>query len=207
MRWSVTEALGELAARDEVMAELIERHGPIRRPAPPPASQRFEVLARSIAYQQLNGRAATTIWNRTRAAVGRPFTADRILRTPESELRAAGLSGSKVAALVDLARHEASGSLGLETLGRCTDAEVVARLVKVRGIGPWTAQMFAMSALRRPDVWPTGDYGVRSGYGRAWLSGRMPSEREMHALGERFAPWRSVVAWYCWRAADDPTLG
>ena len=204
MRWTVAEATRELAAADPIMAELIGRHGPMRLPAPPPASGRFESLARSIAFQQLNGRAAETIWARTLTVVGEPVTAEGIISVREDELRGAGLSGSKVAALVDLARHELDGVLGLEGIGRCSDAEVVARLTRVRGIGPWTAHMFSMFTLRRPDTWPVGDYGVRNGYGRAWLGGRMPDERAMHGFGDRFAPWRSVAAWYCWRAADDP---
>jgi 3-methyladenine DNA glycosylase/8-oxoguanine DNA glycosylase len=207
MRWTVNEATRNLAASDPVMAELIARHGPMRIPVPPPASKRFESLARSIAFQQLNGRAAESIWIRTVAVVGEPVTAEAVVAVDESSLRGAGLSGSKVAALVDLARHELDGSLELERLGRCSDAEVVARLTQVRGVGPWTAHMFSMFTLRRPDIWPVGDYGVRNGYGRAWLGGHMPDERTMHQLGERFAPWRSVAAWYCWRAADDPTFG
>lgn len=195
----------ELSARDPVLAELSERHGPPSLDGPVPVAARFEVLARAIAYQQLNGRAAGTIWGRVVELVGEPFTAIDVLARRPDELRACGLSGSKVVSLLDLAAHEADGRLGLASVGRLDDDAVVARLAGVRGIGPWTAHMFLMGALRRPDVWPTGDYGVRVGFGRAWLDGRTPDARELAVLGERFRPWRSVVAWYCWRAVEDPT--
>lgn len=203
-RWTVTEAVRDLSDRDPVVAELAERHGPPRLHGPVAGADRFEVLARAIAYQQLNGRAAGTIWGRVLDRVGEPFSAASVLAIPPDELRGCGLSGSKVVSLLDLARHEVDGRLGLERLGRLDDDAIVRRLVQVRGIGPWTAHMFLMGALRRPDVWPTGDYGVRVGFGRVWLGGRTPDARELEDLGERFRPWRSVVAWYCWRAADDP---
>ena len=204
-RWTITEAVCDLTARDPVVAGLVERHGPPRLGGPVAVDARFEVLARAIAYQQLNGRAAGTIWARVVDLVGTPFTADAVLARHPDELRACGLSGSKVVSLLDLCRHETDGRLGLASLGRLDDDAVVARLVGVRGIGPWTAHMFLIGALRRPDVWPTGDYGVRVGFGRAWLGGRTPDDRELAALGERFRPWRSVMAWYCWRAVEDPT--
>lgn len=205
--WTVTEAVADLSARDRVMAGLVERNGPMRLGGRVPVDERFEVLARAIAHQQLNGRAAATIWSRVVELVGSPVTADAVLARDPDALRACGLSGTKVASLLDLAVHESDGRLGLESMGRLDDGAVVDRLVGVRGIGPWTAHMFLMIALRRPDVWPTGDYGVRVGFGRAWLDGRVPEARELEVLGDRFRPWRSVVAWYCWRAVEDPVLG
>ncbi len=192
----------ELAAAHPVMEQLHDRHGPPvpRRGAPP--ARRFEALASSIAYQQLAGRAAATIWGRVVDTVGEPFTPEAVLATDPDALRAAGLSGAKTAALLDLAAHASAGTVRLDRIARLTDADVVEHLTVVRGIGPWTAQMFLMFDLRRLDVWPTGDYGVRAGFAKAFELDAMPTERELAALGEPFAPYRSVVAWWCWREAD-----
>lgn len=194
----------ELAERDAVLAGLFDRHGPMRVSAAPPASRRFETLANAIASQQLNGRAAESIWGRVRSQVDGPFTADAVLNVVENSWREAGLSGAKAASLVDLAEHVADGRVQLERIGRLSDDEVVSHLTSVRGIGPWTAQMFLMFTLRRLDIWPTGDFGVRNGYGKAFNRGVMPSAKELEPLGDRFRPYRSVAAWYCWAAADDP---
>jgi len=194
----------ELARRDTVMAGLVARHGLMKIDAAPPASKRFETLASAIASQQLNGRAAASIWARVQSLINGPFTAEAVRCLPITQLREAGLSGAKCASLLDLADQASDGRLRLDRIGRLTDDEVVGHLVNVRGIGPWTAQMFLMFALRRLDVWPTGDFGVRRGYGRAFNNGVMPSAREIAPLGDRFAPYRSVAAWYCWAAADDP---
>lgn len=179
----------------------------MRVPNPPRADRRFESLANAIASQQLNGRAAASIWARVRARVDGPFTAPAVLAVPVTVWREAGLSAAKVTSLIDLAEHVDDGRLSLERIGYADDESVIARLTQVRGIGPWTAQMFLMFSLRRLDVWPTGDYGVRNGYGRAFNRGSMPSARELEGLGDRFRPYRSVAAWYCWAAADDPDLG
>ena len=197
-------ATEDLVQRDPVLADLVERHGPMRIGAAPPVAKRFETLANAIASQQLNGRAAQTIWGRVRDKVEGPFTADAVLAVPESSWRDAGLSGAKAASLIDLAEHVADGRIQLERVGRMSDNEVVSHLTSVRGIGPWTAQMFLMFSLRRLDVWPTGDYGVRIGYGKAFRRGVAPTAKELEPLGDRFRPYRSVVAWYCWAAADDP---
>lgn len=198
------EATEVLVQRDPVLADLVERHGSMRIGVAPPVAKRFETLANSIASQQLNGRAAQTIWGRVRGTVEGPFTAEAVLAVPESLWRDAGLSGAKAASLIDLAEHVADGRVQLERVGRMSDSEVVSHLTAVRGIGPWTAQMFLMFSLRRLDVWPTGDYGVRMGYGKAFRRGVIPTAKELEPLGDRFRPYRSVVAWYCWAAADDP---
>ena len=192
----------ELATTDPVMAQLHDRHGPPipRRGARP--AQRFEALASSIAYQQLAGRAAATIWGRVLDAVGEPFTPEAVLATGPDALRGAGLSGAKTAALLDLADKASDGTLRLDRIARLSDPEVIEHLTVVRGIGPWTAQMFLMFDLRRIDVWPTGDYGVRAGFAKAFELSDMPTERELAVLGEPFAPYRSVVAWWCWREVD-----
>lgn len=194
-----------LADRDPVMARLVDQHGPMHLPPPPRASQRFEQLARSIAFQQLAGRAASTIWGRVRALVPGEFTPESVLSVPEGDLAAAGLSRAKLASIRDLAAHVADGRVALERIGRLGDDEVVEHLVQVRGIGVWTAQMFLMHTLHRLDVWPTGDLGVRIGFARAWGLPSQPNPAELEPLGDPFRPYRSVVAWYCWRAADTVT--
>lgn len=196
-------AADELAARDPVIASLVSRHGPMRIAAKPAVDRRLETLSRAIAHQQLAGRAAESIWARVRALVPGPFTAQGVLCLDESDLRGAGLSGAKVAALRDLARLSAEGTIRLDLAGRMPDDEVVAMLTQARGVGPWTAHMFLLSALHRMDVWPTGDYGVRAGFARAFGLAEIPSERDLGAMGEPYRPYRSVVAWYCWRVLDD----
>ena len=199
----LTAAVSELAACDPVLAGLIERHGPPPARRRIPTGERFDHLARNIVYQQLAGRAAASIHGRMIEALGGEATAERVLATPEPVLRACGLSGAKTASLLDLADKVASGEVGLDRIGRLADAEVVAHLTLVRGIGPWTAQMFLMSTLSRLDVWPIGDYGVRAGFAKAWSLDDIPDPKVLDILGEPFRPYRSLVAWYCWRAADD----
>jgi DNA-3-methyladenine glycosylase II len=137
-----------------------------------------------------------------RTVVGQPFTPTTVLSAGPDELRAAGLSTAKAAALVDLAEKCDTGVVRLDRIGRLEDREVIDHLTVVRGIGPWTAQMFLMFELRRLDVWPTGDYGVRAGLARALGLDDTPSERRMPQLGEPFSPFRSVMAWWCWRELD-----
>jgi DNA-3-methyladenine glycosylase II len=194
-----------LAERHPVAAALLERHGaPRLRPGAKPPD-RFEALASSIAYQQLAGSAARAIWSRVLSTVGTPFTPERVLLAGSEALRAAGLSNAKVAALSDLAARTASGEVRLDRIGRMGDQAIIDHLTVVRGIGPWTAQMFLLFELRRLDVWPTGDFGVRAGFARAFGLDTPPTEREMPTLGEPFVPYRSVMAWWCWREADTPS--
>jgi len=191
-----------LAGRDPVLAGLVAEHGPMRLGRRLPVADRFEALAREIAYQQLAGRAAAAIWGRVRATVDGPFVPRTVRALPPERLRAAGLSGAKVAAVLDLAHKVDEGSIRLDRVGRLPDDEVVAELTRARGIGPWTAHMFLLFVLQRLDVWPTGDLGVRVGFARAWGLAEVPSARELEARGDAYRPYRSVVAWYCWRAAD-----
>jgi len=158
---------------------------------------------RSVTHQQLAGAAAQAIHGRLVHALGDEVTPERLLATPTEELRAAGLSGNKVLSLQDLATKVLDGTVVLEPrrLARESDEEVVARLTAVRGIGKWSAEMFLMFQLRRLDVWPTGDLGVRKGLGLAWGI-PTPSAKELDALGEPYHPYRSIVAWYCWRATQ-----
>jgi DNA-3-methyladenine glycosylase II len=168
-----------------------------------PSDNHFAALVRSIVYQQLAGRAAAAIHGRLIATLDGVVEPDALLEQSDEALRAAGLSANKAASLRDLATKVLDGTVVLDAKGlaRETDEEVVARLSTVRGIGEWTAQMFLMFQLRRLDVWPTGDLGVRKGYGLAW-GVPMPTPKQLADLGDPFRPYRSVVAWYCWRACE-----
>lgn len=193
-------AATERLRADPAFGPLVERVGPIRlRPRP---EDPFQALAASIIYQQLAGRAARTIHGRFVEALGGEVTPDRVLASPDVPLRAAGLSSNKLAAIRDLAGRVASGELALESLRDAADDEVIRRLTTVRGIGTWTAHMFLLFDLHRPDVWPTGDLGVRNGLQRVLDLPTSPTPRETGWLGTGYRPWRSAVAWYCWRAME-----
>jgi len=198
-------AAAALAARDPVLAALVDRYGPPRFGNRTKAGARFAVLARSICYQQLAGRAASTIHGRFVDAVGGEVTPAAVLATPPERLRAAGLSAAKAAAITDLAVKVSDGTVSLERIGRLSDDDVVAHLTEVRGIGRWTAQMFLLGTLGRLDVWPVGDYGVRAGFASAWGLPEIPAPAVLLDRGDAFRPYRSVVAWYCWRVVDDRT--
>ncbi len=160
----------------------------------------FHYLVRSIVFQQLAGAAAHTIHGRFVEALHGKVTPRAIGGASDDSLRGAGLSRGKLAAIRDLATK--ASSLRLDELPWVDDDEVVARLTTVRGIGPWTAQMYLMFALRRPDVWPAGDLGVRAGYARIHGWPNPPGEKDMPPLGEAYRPWRSAAAWYCWQALE-----
>ena len=196
-----------LSAADPVMAGLVGGFGPSALPLRRVPGGHFASLARAILYQQLAGKAAFAIHSRFLALFdGGTPTAEAVLALPDSALRGAGLSGSKAASIRDLAEHVADGRLRLDDLSRRTDEEVIERLVAVRGIGRWTAEMFLMFTLGRLDVWPVDDYGVRTGYARAHGLKEIPKPKDLVGLGERYRPWRSVAAWYCWRAVEDKGL-
>jgi 3-methyladenine DNA glycosylase/8-oxoguanine DNA glycosylase len=201
------DAAEELARRDPVMASLVDRHGPPvlrrKRSTLGAAAGHFEALAESILYQQLAGSAAAAIHRRFVAALGGAVTPEAVLSTPEADLRGAGLSGSKEAAIRGLAVAVDEGRVPLAKLARMADDEVVAVLSALRGIGPWTAEMFLIFRLGRLDVWPVTDYGVRKGYALAYGLGDLPTPAVLRGLGSPFAPYRSVAAWYCWRACED----
>ena len=198
---SLTEASHALSKTSEVMAGLVEQFGPARFGPKPAVGERFEVLSREIAYQQLAGKAAGAIWGRVREQAPE-WAPGSVLALGEQPLREAGLSGAKTRAMLDLAAHCEQGSLDLAKLGRLSDEEVIDQLSQVWGIGAWTAHMFLIFSLRRLDVWPVGDFGVRKGYGLAHGWTEPPSAEEMEPLGDQFRPYRSVAAWYCWRATE-----
>ena len=201
-RPSIRDAVDELSARDPVLAKLAARLGPPPRRPPVRSDQRFGSLVETIVFQQLAGRAAATIHGRLLDALHGSVTPEAVLAAPDELLASVGLSRAKAASIRDLAAQVSSGEVALERIGRLSDQEVVDHLTRVRGIGPWTAQMFLLVTLGRLDVWPTGDYGVRAGFARAWGLPQIPTPDELSELGEPFRPYRSLVAWYCWRAVD-----
>jgi DNA-3-methyladenine glycosylase II len=200
-RVTPTEAARILAAREPVLARLVAETGlpRLRRPQ----ETYFAALVRAIVYQQLAGAAAAAIHGRLVAALADDVTPEALTALPGDALRSAGLSARKAASLRDLAAKVLDGTVILSPRGisRESDEEIVARLSTVQGIGQWTAQMFLLFQLRRLDVWPTGDLGVRRGYGLAWKI-PMPTPRQLEVLGDPFKPYRSIAAWYCWRAVE-----
>ena len=190
-----------LAERDPVLARLVEEAGLPRFPAP--SESNFATLVRSVVYQQLAGAAARAIHGRLIAALGEEITPERVLATPPETLRGAGLSARKVESLRDLSDKVLDGTVVLDArrLARVGDEEIVARLSTVRGIGKWSAEIFLMFQLRRMDVWPTGDLAIRKGYSLAWGI-PTPTPKQLDALGEPYRPYRTVLAWYCWRASQ-----
>jgi DNA-3-methyladenine glycosylase II len=182
------------------MARLIKAAGPIElRDA---FDDSFAALVRSIMYQQLAGAAASTIHGRFLNLFADGLSPGAVLALPEAAMRSAGVSGSKAAAIKDLARKVDDGSVALHDVDRLSDDELVARLVQVRGIGRWTAEMFLIFQLHRLDVWPVDDYGVRKGWTLAHKLKDLPAPRALQAEGDRFRPYRTIAAWYCWRAVD-----
>lgn len=199
-RWG--EAVAALRERDPSMAAFVAVVGPCTLAPRRHRGGSFGALARTIVYQQLATGAAATIHGRFAALYDGTPSPEAVLATPDAHLRAAGLSMAKVAAVKDLAAKVLDGSVRLGGIRRLADDEVVARLCAVRGIGPWTAEMFLMFQLNRPDVWPVGDLGVRAGYARIHGLAAVPEALQLVDLGARYRPWRTVAAWYCWRAMD-----
>ncbi len=196
---SLAAATAELARRDPHLAALADRAAPMTwRPR---AADPYGALVRAIVYQQLAARAAAAIHGRLVAVFdGGGPTPEAVLALPETSLRAAGLSGAKAASIRDLSAHVADGRVDLAHVSRLADDEVVAQLSAVRGIGVWTAQMFLIFQLRRLDVWPTGDLGVRRGYALMHGLADSPTPKVLESLGDAYVPYRSVAAMWCWEA-------
>lgn len=159
-------------------------------------------MVRAIVYQQLAGRAASAIHGRLVEALGGVVEAERIVLLDDATAAACGLSAAKRDAIRDLATKVLDGTVRLERHGRHRDEEVVAELVRVRGVGPWTAQMYLMSQLGRHDIWPHLDYGVRHGWSRIHGRSDMVTVKDLLHAADHLAPFRSSVAWYCWQAVD-----
>ena len=198
-------AIEHLRASDATLARLIETAGPFRMELKKTASI-FGALAEAIVYQQLNGKAAATIYGRVCALFPRATegpTAEHILRTSDAKLRGAGLSRAKTLALQDLACKSKAGEIPtLAEIHRLNDEEIVERLTAVRGIGRWTAEMLLIFRLGRADVLPTDDYGIRKGFAIAFKKRELPAPKDLEKHGERWRPYRSVASWYLWRALD-----
>lgn len=187
---------------------MLDRVGPADLRRGRPRREHFAELARAILYQQLAGRAAAAIHGRFAALFdGQSPTPEAVVAQPPDRLRGVGLSASKAASIRDLAEKVLDGSVQLDRIARLPDDEVVRELTLVRGIGPWTAEMFLIFQLGRLDVWPVGDYGVRKGYALLYGLAEPPAPSDLAPLGDRFRPYRSIAAWYCWRAAETVTPG
>lgn len=201
--FDINVALVELRQKDRKLAKLIDKVGPCWLELQHMQSP-FESLLESIVYQQLTGKAAATICGRLKALYGDVFPSpQQVLDTDDESLRAAGLSRAKVAAIKDLALKAEAGVVpDLEHLEKMTDDEIVKTLTSVRGIGEWTVQMLLIFRLGRPDVLPINDYGVRKGFALIFNDGELPAPKALARYGERWRPWRSIAAWYMWRAID-----
>jgi DNA-3-methyladenine glycosylase II len=198
----MVDASAELAKRDPKMRALVKQLGPADLRAGRPKRTHFAELVRAICYQQLAGPAARAIHGRVEALFDGDPTPDKVLAASDEALRGAGLSGTKIASIRDLAQRVDADEVQLDRVARLPDDEIVRELTLVRGIGRWTAHMFLMFQLGRLDVWPVGDYGVRKGYALIYGLPELLTERALEPLGDGFRPYRSVAAWYCWRAVD-----
>ena len=197
------KALIHLKKCDPVLRAIIDRVGPCRMEFGP---AEFCSLAEAIVYQQLNGKAAVTIFRRFAALAGEPITPEGILKLSDEQLRGVGLSKQKSAYLKDLATKTAAGMLDFSKLPDLSDEEVIKHLTQVKGIGVWTAHMFLIFSLRRPNVLPTGDYGVQMAVKKHYRKRKLPKPRDMEKIARAWEPYRSVACWYMWRSLDIKTL-
>jgi len=197
------KAVIHLKKSDPVLRAIIERVGPCRMEFGP---AEFSSVAEAIVYQQLNGKAAVTIFERFAALAGEPLTPEGILKLTDAQLRSVGLSKQKSAYLKDLAAKTASGVLDFSCLPKLPDEEVIKHLTQVKGIGVWTAHMFLIFSLRRPNVLPTGDYGVQVAVKKHYKKRKLPKPKDMEKIARAWEPYRSVACWYMWRSLDIKTL-
>jgi DNA-3-methyladenine glycosylase II len=194
------KAIQHLKKADPVMASIIERAGPYRIQYREPV---FTTLVRSIVYQQLSGKAALTIYNRLAAATGDPMTPEAILRLRPARMRTLGLSKQKLTYIRELARMTRDGAINFDHLPALEDDAIVEGLTKVKGVGVWTVHMFLIFALRRPDVLPTGDLGVRAAMKKAYNLADLPKPAEMERIAAPWRPYASVASWYLWRSLEN----
>ncbi len=187
-----------LAKKDRVMGAIMRAHPKISLAC---RGEPFLTLARAIVGQQISVKAAQSVWNKVIACVSL-VSPEQVLAVKRAELRACGLSDRKVEYIADLAQHFADGKIHLHRWPQMSDEEVIAELVEVRGIGRWTAEMFLIFNLLRPDVFPLDDLGLQKGIRLAYFKGRKVSVGRMKKLGETWRPWRSVATWYLWRSLD-----
>lgn len=197
------KAIQHLKQADPVMAGIIDRVGPFRMEY---KQADFHSLTRSIVFQQLSGKAAATIFGRVvEAAKGLdPLTPEAVLKVRPEKLRAAGLSQQKLAYVRDLAQKTREGVVDFAALPGLPDEDVIAHLTQVKGVGVWTVQMLLMFALKRRDVLPLADLGIRNAIHRAYELPAPPKPKEMEAIAEKWRPYRTVACWYLWRSLDGP---
>ncbi|HKN33879.1 MAG TPA: DNA-3-methyladenine glycosylase [Terriglobales bacterium] len=197
------KAILHLRKSDPVLASIIKNVGPFRMNYDEPV---FHHLAEAIVYQQLHGKAAATIFKRLTDLAGSPLRPEGILKLSEVQLRGVGLSKQKLSYLRDLAAKTQSGELNFTQLPALPDAEVIEKLTQVKGIGVWTAHMFLMFALRRPDVLPTGDLGIQMAIRKHYNKRKLPKPLQMEKIAKCWSPYRSVACWYLWRSMDIKTM-
>ena len=200
----VASALYQLKLADPVLCEIINRVGEYRLEYRDPS---FETLVKSIVYQQLSGRVASVIFARLAAAASGKLTPESILKLRPARMRAAGLSAQKTAYIRDLARHTRDGRVVFHELEELPDEQVIEMLTMVKGIGVWTAHMFLMFTLRRPDILPVGDYGIQVAMKKHYRKRKLPKPKDMEKIAKAWAPYRSVACWYLWRSLDIKTVG
>lgn len=196
------KAIRHLKENDPVLAEIIGRVGIVKPAFREPS---FQSLARAIVYQQLHGGAARAIYDRLTTAVGGELTPKSVLALTEEHMRRCGLSKQKLSYIRDLAAKTLSGDVVFEQLRNMTDADVIEHLTRVKGIGEWSAQMFLMFALRRENVMPTGDYGIRAAIKKAYRKRKMPKPKEMLKIAKKWEPYRTLACYYLWRSLDIKT--
>jgi DNA-3-methyladenine glycosylase II len=197
------KSIAHLKKSDPVLRAIIENVGACRMEFSPPE---FSSVAESIVYQQLNGKAAVTIFNRFSALAGEPLTPEGILKLSDEQLRSVGLSKQKSGYMKDLAIKTRDGLLNFSKLTEMSDEEVIQHLTQVKGIGVWTAHMFLMFTLKRPDVLPTGDYGIQAAMKKHYRKRKIPKPKDMEKIARAWSPYRSVACWYLWRSLDINTL-
>jgi DNA-3-methyladenine glycosylase II len=193
------EAIVHLRKSDPVLGEIIDRVGEFGIAFRAPD---FETLVKSIVFQQLSGRVASVIFGRLVKAAGSPLTPQNILKMRPARMRSLGLSGQKTLYIRELARHARDGNVIFDRLPDLPDADVIAQLTQVKGIGVWTVHMFLIFALRRMDVLPTGDLGIRNAIRKAYGLEALPTPAEMEQMAERWRPYCSVASWYLWRSLE-----
>jgi DNA-3-methyladenine glycosylase II len=196
-------AVRHLKKSDPILRAIIERVGPCRMEFGDPE---FHSLAEAIVYQQLNGKAAVTIFKRFTLLAGEPLTPQGILKLSNEQMRAVGLSKQKSSYLRDLAERTHTGELDFARLPSLPDEEVIQHLTQVKGIGVWTAHMFLMFTLRRPNVLPTGDFGVQTAIKKHYNKRKLPKPQQMEKIARAWEPYRSVACWYLWRSLDIKTV-
>jgi len=198
---SPESALSHLRSVDPILAGIIERVGKYAMQYHEPT---FRALVRSIVFQQLHGKAARAIFDRLLQKAGGEITPESILKLRPAQMRAIGLSKQKLTYIRDLARKTRDGLVEFERFPQMSDEEVIAELTQVKGIGEWTAHMFLMFALRRQNILPVGDFGVRSAIRKAYGMKVMPKPRTMERIAKSWHPYRSIASWYLWRSLDVP---